>query len=203
MIFYTADMHFGYEPILELAQRPFTSIEEMREVLIANWNERVSDDDHVYILGDVGLAKGPVDLESVSRLKGHKHLIRGNHDTGLDNQEDWYQYLESVDDFLEIDDGDTHILMSHYPMIYNLRGYMIHGHMHNTLGSAYDMLKQLPRVLNCGVDVNNYVPVTLEELIANNERFYADPSLGVERRPGKRIPGRNVKPDFRPLPKKP
>ncbi len=203
MIYYIADMHFGYEPILTLAKRPFATIEEMDEAIISNWNERVKDEDEVYILGDVSLALGPVPLKYVSRLKGRKHLIRGNHDTGLDNQEDWFKCLESVEDFYEIDDGETHILLSHYPMIYNLRGYMIHGHLHNTAGDAYNILRNLPRVLNCGVDINGFKPVTLAELIENNERFYADPSLAMERVRLGKIKGRNVIPVFHPLPVKP
>ena len=46
-------------------------------------------------------------------------------------------------------------------MIYEKRGYMIHGHLHAHRGRAYTMLQQLPKVLNCGVDVNFLRPVTL------------------------------------------
>ena len=37
MIFYTADLHFLYEPLL--SSRPFATVEEMDETLIRNWNE--------------------------------------------------------------------------------------------------------------------------------------------------------------------
>lgn len=53
MIFYTADLHFHYEPFLP--SRPFGSVEEMDRVLIARWNAAVSEDDTVYVVGDVGL----------------------------------------------------------------------------------------------------------------------------------------------------
>ena len=46
MIFYTADLHFHYEPFLP--SRPFGSVEEMDRVLIARWNAAVSEDDTVY-----------------------------------------------------------------------------------------------------------------------------------------------------------
>ena len=39
MIFYTADLHFHYEPFLP--SRPFGSVEEMDRVLIARWNAAV------------------------------------------------------------------------------------------------------------------------------------------------------------------
>ena len=52
MIFYTADLHLGYFPILHDTARPFTGVPEMDEALISNWNARVGADDSVYIVGD-------------------------------------------------------------------------------------------------------------------------------------------------------
>ena len=40
MIFYTADLHLGYFPILHDTARPFSGVPEMDEALIANWNAR-------------------------------------------------------------------------------------------------------------------------------------------------------------------
>ena len=76
-------------------------------------------------------------------------------------------------DFNEIDDGEVHIILCHYPILYRRRGYMIHGHLHQTRGPEYGMLRQMPRVLNAGVDVNFYRPVTLPQLIENNRAFYS------------------------------
>ena len=111
--------------------------------------------------------------ELLERLSGHKHLIRGNHDTGYEDAGRLYRWFETVTDFNEIDDGETHILLCHYPMLYHKRGYMIHGHLHHGRGRDYELLRQLPRVLNAGVDVNRYRPVTLAELVENNRAFYA------------------------------
>ena len=52
MIFYTADLHLGYFPILHDTARPFTGVPEMDEALISNWNARVGADDSVYIVGE-------------------------------------------------------------------------------------------------------------------------------------------------------
>ena len=54
MIFYTADLHFLYEPLL--SSRPFATVEEMDETLIRNWNETVSLDDTVYLVGDIAVS---------------------------------------------------------------------------------------------------------------------------------------------------
>ena len=142
MIFYTADLHFHYEPFLP--SRPFGSVEEMDRVLIARWNAAVSEDDTVYVVGDVGYNRGLVPGDALARLRGHKHLIRGNHDTGFENAGELYRYFETVTDFNEIDDGEVHIILCHYPILYRRRGYMIHGHLHQTRGPEYGMLRQMP-----------------------------------------------------------
>ena len=47
MIFYTADLHFHYEPFLP--SRPFDTVEDMDRQLIHRWNEAVSEEDTVYV----------------------------------------------------------------------------------------------------------------------------------------------------------
>ena len=110
MIFYTADLHFHYEPFLP--SRPFDTVEDMDRQLIHRWNEAVSEEDTVYVVGDVGYNRGLVPGDALSRLRGHKHLIRGNHDTGFENAGEMYRYFETVTDFNEIDDGEV----QHYPL---------------------------------------------------------------------------------------
>lgn len=71
---------FSHANILRLSNRPFRSIEEHDETLIANWNSVVSPEDTVWHLGDVNLGKFDESIELVRRLNGHKHLVSGNHD---------------------------------------------------------------------------------------------------------------------------
>ena len=103
MIYYTADLHLGYAPML--AHRPFESVQAMDETLIRNWNETVGPDDTVYIVGDFSYNGGVVPAQYFRRLQGRKHLIRGNHDTGLENAQALFEYCESVVDYWELDDG--------------------------------------------------------------------------------------------------
>lgn len=205
MIYYTADLHFHYEPVVE--SRPAASAAEMDEMLIRNWNETVGDDDTVYLVGDVGYNDNRVPGDALGRLKGHKHLIRGNHDVGFDDAELLYDYFETVTDFNEIEDGPHHIILCHYPILHIKKSYMIHGHLHQvTEGIFYDVLKKLPQVLNAGVDLNDYRPVTLQQLIENNNRYF---SRGPEdfTPPLKRAVSRGkglmpVKPNFKPIPER-
>lgn len=201
MIFYTADLHFDYEPILANGNRPFSSISEMNEQLIRNWNAVVSDGDTVYLIGDICGHGQPIPTQHLVRLNGKKHLIRGNHDTGLEDQQQLFDHFETVTDFLEIDDRGIHILLCHYPIVYIQKGYMIHGHTHSTQKEVYQVLKPLSRVMNACVDINHFRPVTLEELVENNQAFYASAGRGnledwLSQKRGK------WNADFRPLPVK-
>jgi len=54
-IFVTGDQHFSHKKIIEYSSRPFISIEEHDEELIASWNKAVSKNDTVYHLGDFTL----------------------------------------------------------------------------------------------------------------------------------------------------
>jgi len=207
MNYYTADLHLGYTPILHDTARPFKTIEEMDQTLIANWNQKVTPQDTVYIVGDFSYNNGIVPLDYLKQLNGKKHLIRGNHETGMPDAQKYYECCESVTDFLEINDGDSHILLCHYPILYGKRGYMIHGHIHNQRNAAYTILKSLSRVLNAGVDINFYFPASLAELIENNRRYYSGQYPELFPIPPK--PDRSQKdvksniPDFRPLPSRP
>ena len=79
-IFVTADHHFFHKNIRNLANRPFESDEDMRETLINNFNERVTNQDQVYILGDFLWRDCEIN-NIMPRLNGkYKCLVAGNHD---------------------------------------------------------------------------------------------------------------------------
>lgn len=78
MIYFIADTHFGDERIRRYENRPFADAGAMDRELIRRWNETVSPEDTVYVLGDWGRM-------DPTALHGRKYLVRGNHDT-LDNQ---------------------------------------------------------------------------------------------------------------------
>lgn len=77
---FTADLHFNHELIIQWADRPFADVNEMNERLITNWNSLVSDEDEVWILGDFAKNDIAGALGMALRLKGTKVLVMGNHD---------------------------------------------------------------------------------------------------------------------------
>ena len=49
---------------------------------------------------------------------------------------------------------------------------MVHAHTHNDKSADYWPLMQArERVLNAGVDINGFGPVTFEEMYENNQQF--------------------------------
>jgi calcineurin-like phosphoesterase family protein len=76
-VFFTADLHLGHDNIRRHCRRPFATVEEMDEAIIANWNGAVASKDLVYVVGDFAWRNHGHHL---ARLKGKKVLIKGNHD---------------------------------------------------------------------------------------------------------------------------
>lgn len=170
MIYYTSDLHIGHENIIRLCNRPYKTVEEMNGDLIKRWNIKVGPKDEVYILGDMFFKY--TDIQQVKdilkSLNGKKHLIKGNHDKFL-KQLNWRDYFESLDLYKEIDDKGRMVCMFHYPVEewngYYRNSYMLYGHVHDNMGD----IKKHSRKFNVGVDVNDFEPKTLDELIESNK----------------------------------
>ncbi|MBQ4262193.1 MAG: metallophosphoesterase [Ruminococcus sp.] len=183
MIYYIADMHFGHKNILKYDKRPFADTEQMDKEIIRRWNERVNDDDTVYVLGDAFFRGEGRSLEIMNRLNGYKHLIRGNHDR---NNGKMLKMWESVCEYEEIKDGEQLVVLSHYPMLfYNHQrdgAVMLYGHVHNT--REWELVEKWQRELwrigipariinvGCMMEYMDYTPRTLDEILAANTNEY-------------------------------
>ena len=94
MIYFTSDLHLNHNRGFIYEPRGFHSVEEMNEAIIDLWNKIVTDDDDVYLLGDVMLGDTQLGIELFKRLKGKIHIVLGNHDT--DNRVELYRTLPNV-----------------------------------------------------------------------------------------------------------
>lgn len=176
MNYYIADPHFGHSNIIHHTDRPFRDAAEMDKFMIANWNARVNKDDHVYIVGDFSFRSTESVDTYLRQLKGIKHLIIGNHDFCWMNKVDLSAYFEEVGLMLLARDEKQAILLCHYPLMTVPRGYIqVYGHIHNnTHEDFWKLLSTYENAFNAAVELNNYMPVPLPELIANNQRFKAE-----------------------------
>ena len=186
VIFFTADLHLGHANIIKHCDRPFSSADEMDEHLVSAWNSRVRPSDSVYIIGDFIFRSIKSPEEYLKRLNGKKHLILGNHDINWIKKVDLTKYLATAERFAEFSDGQHKITLCHYPMMSwnNIAkgSYMIHGHIHNKRdGFYFPLIRQMPNLLNAGVDINDFHPVKFDELLKNNETFKSELTEKSER----------------------
>ena len=164
-VWFTADTHFGHGATLGQFRRPFRSVGEMNEALIARWNERVSRDDEVWHLGDFAYRMAPVAMtDLLSRLNGAKHLVVGNNDpTETVTLSGW----ASVQAYAEMDLDRFHLVLCHYP--FRTWNRMAKGAL-NLHGHSHGRLAPMTRQIDVGVDVWDFRPVTLDMITARRRR---------------------------------
>ena len=78
MNYFISDLHINHRNILTYDGRPFRTVEENNITIMDNWNQTVTPNDNVYILGDIGFGDPNKLAEYYRSLNGIKHLIRGN-----------------------------------------------------------------------------------------------------------------------------
>lgn len=187
MIFFTSDLHIWHTNVIKYCSRPFSSIEEMNEMLVKNWNEVVGPEDSVYCLGDFAMAFHPVETFS-PRLLGKKYLVPGNHDfchsyhkksRNPENRQKWIKSYEDngwivLPEQTSLDiPSVANVQLCHHP--YYLVGqdlfddkyerwrpkddgrWLLCGHVHQ------NWLK-IDKMINVGVDVWNFAPVSIDEI---------------------------------------
>ncbi|CAO4181072.1 Calcineurin-like phosphoesterase domain-containing protein [Methylorubrum populi] len=158
----TADTHFGHAGILSprmARPRPFASIAEHDEAIVANWNAVVRPDDEVWHLGDFAFDCPFEHAAAVfARLNGTKRLVVGNHER-LGRRLPWASQHEAL--VQTVIEGRRcvllHYAMRAWPGIW--RGALhLYGHTHGSLPGTR-------RSCDVGVDVWDFRPVTLTEIL--------------------------------------
>lgn len=172
MNYYIADTHFGHDNIRMLLERPFKSVEEMDKTIIDNWNNKITDDDDVYILGDFSY-KSEDPIQYLKMLNGRKHLIVGNHDNKLLKNPTCKKYFVEIVDIKTVNDNGTQIVLCHYPLVewsgYYRNALHFFGHVHNTFRNETTKYAMgMKNAYNVGVDVIGFAPCTLEEILESN-----------------------------------
>ena len=160
-LFIISDTHFGDENIIKYERRPFSTIEEMDDQMIASWNNLVNKDDMVFHLGDVGVYPALKMKDIITQLNGKKILIMGNHDNYLTLRE-WmecgfdevYKYPIIYDEFIVMQHEPPQYINSDTPFFY------LYGHVHGT-----EMYPTVSKQSACvSVERWNYEPVDIEKI---------------------------------------
>jgi calcineurin-like phosphoesterase family protein len=164
MIFFTSDTHFGHGGALGFYRRPFASVAEMDEAMVARWNEAVGPADAVWHLGDFAIQPKPGRVEALlGRLNGTKRLVAGNNDPPQTREASGWA---SVVDYAELEVEGTRLVLCHYP--FRAWNGMAKGSV-NLHGHSHGRGKSLPRQVDVGVDVWDFRPVTLAALLAGRK----------------------------------
>lgn len=192
-VWFTSDPHFGHANIMKFCDRPFESVKDMDEALIHNWNECVTDNDIVFMLGDFCWNKTPGNIMKIlNQLNGKRiYIIPGNHDNPdifKNIDADWselsrYELLSDiVHVYIRCNGGDQkplELILSHYPLMTwsgrNRRSINLHGHVHSKPGQSDESFDgNLPYwkgyQLDVGVDSHNYKPIDLQQVLVELEK---------------------------------
>ena len=173
-LFFTSDLHLGHENIIGFCNRPFKSVYHMNTSLIRNWNQRVKPVDEVIFLGDfcfrntaggkTGEGGQTLAKEYLEQLNGHITFVRGNHD----NNNSLNTKIES----LVLNAGGFNIFCTHRPIDVVLDYPLcLVGHVHDLWKSKQLVEKgDSTWMINGGVDVWKYRPVSLAEVLAEFEK---------------------------------
>ena len=162
-IWVISDTHFNHYNILTFHNedgsevRPgFSSLKEMNECMIDNWNSVVKQGDKVYHLGDVFFGPKEWFQENWPKLNGSKRLVVGNHDD--------IKYLSSGGFFKKVYMWrmfpEYNLLFSHVPLHpshIRMDCTNVHGHIHG-------MDSPEGKYINVCVEKTNYTPVHIETL---------------------------------------
>ncbi|MCB0331368.1 MAG: metallophosphoesterase family protein [Bdellovibrionales bacterium] len=167
-IFFTADHHFGHSNIIKFENRPFENSYYMDEAMIKKWNEKVSEKDKVYHLGDVSLKSPKHTRPILDRLNGRIYLIRGNHDKSACKPEcaDRFEWIKDYH-FLKVPNGPMIVLMHYCLRVWDRKHYgtwHLYGHSHSNLPEIEGEL-----AVNVGVDCWDFAPVSLNEIAKKME----------------------------------
>lgn len=181
-LWFWSDPHFYHKNVIKYCDRPYSSVEEMNEALIENYNSVVKEGDTCIWVGDCFFCSKSKAKEIMNRLNGKKILISGNHDRDPMYMRKLGFDLVLPECWLNLMDRDVQII--HYPFKpsnfehlkmsflsrflakkYDRRyphlrprnkgQFLIHGHTHQK--NTFDR-----RSIHVGVDSNNYTPVSCE-----------------------------------------
>jgi calcineurin-like phosphoesterase family protein len=154
--FITADWHLG-EDRFPIMARPFTTVDEMIDRLVAEHNALVKPEDKVWMNGDAVYQKKPEYLPHVARFNGIKTLFRGNHDTVFTNEQlaPYFDEIVPEGDGRVLKIGDLECWVTHYPTQAREDMFNLVGHIHAAWKFQLNMV-------NVGVDVHHFRPVNIE-----------------------------------------
>ena len=183
---FCSDHHYGHKNVIKLCNRPFNDLHSMHRTMTERHNEKVGKNDICFFVGDFAFANAKDTKKYLDQLNGRKILVAGNHDKMGD-----IGYMTAGFDLVlhraQIKIAGKYVNLSHYPYLNNKAeqddadsggykvkyadrrlvddgNFLIHGHVHGAW-------KTRGRMINVGVDVWNFFPVSISEIESYIARY--------------------------------
>lgn len=181
---FTSDLHIGHKLVAEI--RGFSTTADHDNTLARNWDDVVSAEDIVWVLGDIsagGSAGQQTALRWIAERPGVKHLVSGNHDGCHPHRRDAHKWVnkyggafQSVAAAARRRIDGQEVLLSHFPFtgdhtevqrydqwrLHDLGTAVLHGHTHQEHKVTFSALGTAQ--IHVGVDSWEYTPVNLDQL---------------------------------------
>lgn len=158
--FVIGDLHYFDPDIIQMSPRAFSSVQEMNEYMIKQWNSEVDEDDTVFVIGDFfdfHHCSREEAYEILDQLKGNIILIKGNHD---DHLQYFYDYGIQVIEYPILKDGFW--LLSHEPMFVTEAAPYANIFAHVHLNPMYKTVSS--RSFCASAERHDYKPILLSEI---------------------------------------
>lgn len=166
----TSDLHLAHDKSFIWGTRGFTDINQMNKVIVERFNSRVTEEDQVWILGDLTLGNLEDAEPLLKSLRGQIHVILGNHDT--DRRRAFYESLGWDCQYATlIKYNKWRFYLSHYPTLTQNENevrplWNLHGHIHTK-----NIFCGLYHCYNVCVDAHDCYPISLDEIIEDISRI--------------------------------
>ena len=161
MIWFTADFHLSHQNIIKYCNRPFTNVDDLNNTIFINMSKCLKSGDTLFFLGDLTFDEYIAEDFFSNFRHITIHFIVGNHDSkkviAIASE-----YCASISELKDIKIENQPISLCHYAMRVwhrsHYNAWQLYGHSHAKLepiGKQYDV----------GVDNNNFMPVSFNELV--------------------------------------
>ena len=175
MDFFTSDLHIGHNKEFIWKARGFNSVEEHDTQILKNWNNVITPEDTVYILGDLCMSGDEKEWNRIYKnLNGNKIVIIGNHDTTNKIAKYTSEYNMTCVGLATMYrySKKRNFYLSHYPTLVSNHEdkkflWCLSGHTHsinrfeNGSGCVY----------NVALDAHKCTPISIEKIIKDIEKY--------------------------------
>lgn len=183
MLYICSDLHLGHNKSFIYEPRNFNSMKENANTILNRFQEILTNEDDLYILGDILV--GPdsdMYLEYLEKIPGNLHLLWGNHDS--DRRKELLSNLSNVVETLGcgtiLKYKKWHFLLSHYPTLtanyddydkpLKARVWNLHGHTHSN--NRFEFIDKGWQSYNVAVDAHYCYPVKIDNIIEDIKWYY-------------------------------